>query len=320
MRPERIREHVRSNIIGYVCLVWLMTGTAIAATQLPARSVGSKQLRSRAVTNRTLARGAVTASKVKTGALTGTQVKTGSLTGTQVKTDSLTGTQIRESSLGRVAQATDADNLGGAAASAYQRRVGGTCSGTSAVRQVNADGTVVCQPVGTITKVTPGTGLTGGGATGDITLGADPSVLQRRVGGTCPSAIRSIASDGTVNCTAPVADALSETVAVNTGRNFGNFGGYSIGMSCGTAGFIRVLLFNETGAPATLNWVWSDGAAMHVSGTSLADNVEAIIDTTTGRIEGQFILAGASDVTTLNMHAFNGGGCEINGTTLRSPF
>src|SRR3954451_13975846 len=129
----RLRGHVRSNIIGYVCLAWLMAGTAVAATHLPAHSVGAKQLRKAAVTNRKIHRGAVTASKVKRG----------TLTGAKIRGDSLTGAQILESSLGtvpRAAAAGNADRLGGLAAAGYQHRVTGTCSGGAAIRQVNGDG------------------------------------------------------------------------------------------------------------------------------------------------------------------------------------
>jgi hypothetical protein len=55
-----------------------------------------------------------------------------------------------------------------------QRRIGSSCPVGQAVRVVNQDGTVVCQPTsgggGTITGVTAGTGLTGGGTSGNVTL------------------------------------------------------------------------------------------------------------------------------------------------------
>ncbi len=85
-----------------------------------------------------------------------------------------------------------------------QTRVAGSCPSGQYVRVISNDGSVTCgtDAGGTITEVTASTGLSGGGATGAVTLSVNPAAVQTRVSGSCPagSSIRIIAQDGTVTC------------------------------------------------------------------------------------------------------------------------
>lgn len=90
--------------------------------------------------------------------------------------------------------------------SVLQARVMGTCPSGEAMQSIGDDGTVSCAPLGTgdVTAIDAGSGLTGGGTSGDLTLAADTSVLQARVSGSCPSgeAMTAVAADGSVGCAA----------------------------------------------------------------------------------------------------------------------
>lgn len=93
-----------------------------------------------------------------------------------------------------------------------QRRVTGVCAAGSAIRAIAGDGTVTCETDdsgaggGDITGVAPvaGSGLTGGGSAGDVTIGTDLTVLQKRIATVCPAgqAIAGVAATGAPSCAA----------------------------------------------------------------------------------------------------------------------
>ena len=81
---------------------------------------------------------------------------------------------------------------------------------------------------GDITAVTAGTGLSGGGTSGDVSLSADTTYLQRRVSSSCTagSSIRAIGADGTVTCeTDDNAGGDITGVTAGTGLNGGGASG-----------------------------------------------------------------------------------------------
>jgi hypothetical protein len=82
---------------------------------------------------------------------------------------------------------------------------------------------------GDISGVAAGTGLTGGGPSGDVTLSVDSTAIQRRVTTACPAgqALRSIAEDGTAACEPVAGAAGGDITAVNA--NDGLAGGGASG-------------------------------------------------------------------------------------------
>jgi hypothetical protein len=121
----------------------------------------------------TVAAGAVGSAQIGNGAVTSLKIADGTITAADVDTSSV------------------------------QRRVTGSCAGGTTLYQINSDGTVVCAPeMGDISAVNAGTGLTGGGTSGAVTLAVDTTSIQQRVGGTCTSgtAMTQINQNGTVSC------------------------------------------------------------------------------------------------------------------------
>ncbi|MDX2169813.1 MAG: hypothetical protein SF182_22270 [Deltaproteobacteria bacterium] len=124
------------------------------------------------VTTATIADGAITANDLADGAVTGAKIADGAITTNDLADGAVTGAKIANGTI------SDAD----IDTSKVQKRVSGTCAAGSGLTQVNADGTVGCATVGDITAVTAGSGLSGGGSSGAVTLNvAVPLALSESV-------------------------------------------------------------------------------------------------------------------------------------------
>ena len=78
--------------------------------------------------------------------------------------------------------------------------------------------------IGDITAINAGTGLSGGGTSGDVILSADTNVLQRRVSGAClpGNYLKAINADGSVVCATPSILVVSNRCQKDSGQYNGD--------------------------------------------------------------------------------------------------
>ena len=238
---------------------------------------------------------------VPTSVLADGSVTTGKLAANAVDT-----TKIAPGAVG--AADIDADQV--------QRRVATTCAGGQLMTGVNADGTVVCAAGGTgpgdITSVAAGTGLTGGGTSGDVSLAVDAAVVQNRVTGTCAagSAVRVVNANGTVTCE-PTGDITG--VTAGAGLSGGAVSG-DVSLAIATGGVTGAML--SAGAVGTTQ-VDATLVQRRVSGTcALGSWVRAVSQDGTVTCEA----ASGGDITSVVAGTGLTGGAAVGDATLAVSF
>jgi hypothetical protein len=180
-----VSGYLRQNVLGLVAIFLALTGGAYAVTT---KTVFNQDLGNSSVDSRVLANGAVT----------GPKIHSASVGPKKLKLDSLVDV--------------------------LQTRVNSTCPDGQAMQGVLSNGNPICGQLnpGTITGVTTSGGLTGGGSSGTVDIGIDPTAIQSRVAGNCGvgQTIRSVAQDGTVTC-----QAVGTGTVTSVGGGFGLTGG-----------------------------------------------------------------------------------------------
>ena len=249
-------------VISLMALFVALGGTAYAATSLPANSVGAKQLKKNAVTSPKIKNGAVTAAKINVAGLTVPSAEHA----TSAESAKSAASATAATHAGTADHATTSDQLGGVPASAYQRRVAGTCS--TALTAVDPSGSVACAP----RTVVP----------------------------------------------------LDLLLAEGTGSADGvQVGGLGIIMNCESQfnnKNVEFFNFNATQAESTINWLYFDGA-LNADGMAAGYNNGKAVNFAGKRIEGQFIFSVHNqEEVTVNLHAIDlGSTCELTGTAEYGP-
>jgi hypothetical protein len=120
---ERIRNHIRSNVIGYVALFIALSGTAYAVDgPLPGQDqVGSADIINNDVQSADLRDGNVAAADIRTSAVTTGKILDNDVRSTDVLDNGLTGADVNEATLGKV---PDADTLDGVDSAGFARGPG----------------------------------------------------------------------------------------------------------------------------------------------------------------------------------------------------
>ncbi|MGB2875213.1 MAG: hypothetical protein WBB76_07025 [Gaiellaceae bacterium] len=229
--------------------------------------------------------GIIGAKQLKKSAVTHPKIKDGAVTGVKIAINTITGANVLESSLGQVPSAVHADSATNASKAT---------TATNAANAVNA------------------TNATHTGNT-DQLGGSLPAGYERRVTSSCVRGAISSTYPGGVNCDSGVTSIQQDPAAGGGFTRGGNE--LNLIVYCHASGKVEADFRNVTPGAATLNWFYIDGSAVSASGNVVGSGQDQTFPFSGKRLEGQFILATGSGVTTVKLHAYDGGTfCEIRGT------
>ncbi len=113
---KQLRRHLTyANVMSSIAVFVVLGGAAVAATQLPKKSVGTQQLKNNAVTTAKIKKNAVTKAKIKDGAVTESKLAGGAVTegklannavtNAKIADNAVTGAKVDEATLGTVPSA-----------------------------------------------------------------------------------------------------------------------------------------------------------------------------------------------------------------------
>ena len=213
-----------------------------------------------------------------------------------VAENAISSAEVADGSLG----AADIDST------EVQRRLVGSCSASQAIQAVGADGAVTCVnvPIGDITAVVAGNGLTGGATSGDAEIAVDPDYAIRNNNSTAQSASWWINGTMRMGSETGTSQAATKSIIVREARSTVGDAGTIIARAGdmflerdGTSGGLRVRTTNLSSRTISCTGITETGSVI-----GFADDFTSVIT--------QTVFTDAQDVVSYDCHFGNifGGG------------
>jgi hypothetical protein len=177
-----VRKHLSfANVTSMVALFIALGGSAYAAAQLPANSVGKTQIRSSAVGKSEAARGSIGRSEVRSSAIGTSEIATNGVGSSEIKTNAIGTKEIRDGKVDVADLSPAAQAVNGVTFRAAASDAGAATGGNAKTITRTTDPGVYSVDLGTdvskcqVSATVAGTGATVGFAT--VTPGASTNLL-----------------------------------------------------------------------------------------------------------------------------------------------